>query len=47
MENKQYFGDFGGEFIAETLKGPIDELAKAYETIVPTKDFQNKFQKAL
>ena len=47
MENKQYFGDFGGEFIAETLKGPIDELAKAYETIVPTRDFQNKFQKAL
>ena len=36
-----------GEFIAETLKGPVDELAKAYESIVPSENFQKSFKTAL
>ena len=43
MNNKAYYGKFGGEFIAETLKGPVDELQKAFETIVPSEDFQSEF----
>ena len=43
MNKKSYFGKFGGEFIAETLKGPVDELQKAFESIVPTEGFQKKY----
>ncbi len=47
MKNKSYFGNFGGDFIAETLKGPVNELAKAYESIVPSEEFQKTFTDAL
>ncbi len=47
MKNKSYFGKFGGDFIAETLKGPVNELVKAYESIVPSEEFQKTFNDAL
>lgn len=42
-DKRGYFGDFGGKFVPEILIPAIEELTEAYETIVPTKEFQNEF----
>jgi tryptophan synthase beta chain len=38
-----HFGIFGGRFASETLIPALDELKHYYETIVPTKAFQDEF----
>jgi len=35
-----HFGDFGGRYVAETLMGPIDELAQAFEEAWADPGFQ-------
>ena len=40
-----YFGEFGGQFIPETLVHAHDELARQYVTLTKDPDFQAEFEK--
>jgi tryptophan synthase beta chain len=42
-----HFGRYGGRFVAETLMGPIAELAAAYDTAKADPAFQQAFDKDL
>ncbi len=42
-----HFGRYGGRFVAETLMGPIAELAAAYDTAKADRAFQQAFDKDL
>lgn len=39
MNPKSYFGNYGGQFVPETVMFALDELEKAYENIAHTKEF--------
>jgi len=39
-----YYGRFGGRFVAETLVPALDELASAFEAIVPGEAFQTEWR---
>lgn len=39
-----YFGDFGGAFLPEVLKGTIDELSKAYMDVREDEKFWNDYK---
>ena len=41
------FGPFGGRFVAETLMGPIEELAAAYERFSADPAFHAEFRAEL
>ncbi|MFW6021795.1 MAG: pyridoxal-phosphate dependent enzyme, partial [Guyparkeria sp.] len=41
------FGDYGGRYVAETLMGPIEELAAAYETYRDDPGFVEEFESDL
>ena len=41
------FGEFGGRFVAETLMGPIEELAAAYERFGADPEFQAELRAEL
>ena len=41
------FGEFGGRYVAETLMGPIEELAAAYERFSADPEFQAEFRAEL
>ena len=41
------FGSFGGRFVAETLMGPVEELAAAYECFSADPEFQAEFRAEL
>jgi len=41
------FLDFGGRFAGELLEAPLEELARALETIVPRPDFQGELEREL
>ena len=38
---KGYFGEFGGQFVPESLVPPLQELEAAMGTILPTQEFQD------
>lgn len=38
------FGEFGGQYVAETLMPAIEELCEAYESIAHDESFQREFQ---
>ena len=42
MPMNQFFGDFGGQYVPETLKFPLDELENAYLKYKDDKDFNDK-----
>ncbi len=42
-----YYGSFGGQFVAETLMGALDELTRALETIVASEAFQRDWRALL
>jgi tryptophan synthase beta subunit len=42
-----FFGSFGGRYVAEVLRRPLDELEEAFLTIVPSKEFQEEYQEKL
>jgi len=42
-EKKGYFGDYGGQFVPETLMPVLDELAAAYNALKEDKDFWTEF----
>ena len=37
------FEDFGGRHVPEALEEPLAQLAEAFETVVPTEEFQEEF----
>jgi len=41
-ERKGYFGDFGGQYVPETLMSPLQELEKAYLKLSKDKDFKKE-----
>ena len=41
------FGEFGGRYVPEPLLGPLEELAAAFDEIVPTEGFQREFRSVL
>ena len=38
----KYFGEYGGQYVGEVLKGALIELEDAYKNIMPTKEFQDE-----
>ena len=42
MNQKAYFGKFGGQFVPETAMFALDELENAYEKIAKTQEFQKE-----
>jgi tryptophan synthase beta chain len=44
---KGYFGDFGGQYVPETLMSPLEELEKAYLKLSKDKDFKVEVAKWL
>ena len=44
MSQPGEFEDFGGRHVPEPLEEPLDQLATAFEEIVPTEEFQERFQ---
>jgi len=44
---KGYFGEFGGQFVPESLIPPLQELEAAMETILPTAAFQDELDDLL
>jgi len=41
------FGQFGGRHVPEPLLEPLDQLANAFDDIVPTEEFQAEFRRVL
>ena len=41
------FGEFGGRYVPEPMQEPLEQLAGAYEEIVPTEEFQAEFREVL
>lgn len=46
-DERGYFGEFGGRFIAETLMEPINELIAACDEYLDTDDFKQEFEAEL
>lgn len=44
---KGYYGVFGGQFVPELLMPPLLELEKAVQSILPSRDFKDKFNEIL
>ena len=45
MENKKsYFGEFGGQYVPETVMTALFELEKAYEELKDDKEFHENFE---
>ncbi|MFQ3621090.1 MAG: tryptophan synthase subunit beta, partial [Spirochaetales bacterium] len=42
-----FFGKFGGRYVAEVLRGPLDDLEEAFRTLVPSPEFQSEYQQKL
>ena len=42
-DKQGHFGIYGGRFASETLIPALDELNEAYQTIVPSAEFQQEF----
>lgn len=47
MKPNGHFGPYGGQYVAETLMGPLAELAKAYGEAKKDPEFQREFQAIL
>ena len=47
MKPNGHFGPYGGQYVAETLMGPLAELAKAYDEAKQDPEFQREFQAIL
>ncbi len=44
-DKKGYFGDYGGQFVPETLMPVLDELSEAYQKIKDDKAFWRQFER--
>ena len=47
MKPNGHFGPYGGQYVAETLMGPLAELAKAYDEAKQDPELQREFQAIL
>ena len=47
IDNKGYYGDFGGAYIPELLRKNIDELENAYLDILESEDFKSEYARLL
>ena len=47
MKPNGHFGPYGGQYVAETLMGPLAELAKAYDEAKQDPELQREFQARL
>ena len=47
MKPNGHFGPYGGQYVAETLMGPLNELAVAYEEAKKDPEFQREFNEIL
>ena len=45
--SKTWFGDYGGQFVPETLKGPLDELRRAYSYFKKETAFRRELDRLL
>lgn len=45
MTQKGHFGEFGGQYVAETLMPALAELEQAYKTIAKSKEFRAEFDR--
>ena len=41
-DGRGYFGEYGGRFVPETLIGPVEELARAYDRISRRRSFRRR-----
>jgi tryptophan synthase beta chain len=39
MENKGFFGEFGGRYVAEVLRAPLEELEAGFESAIKDRNF--------
>jgi tryptophan synthase beta chain len=44
MSYNNYFGNFGGRYVAEVLRGALDDLEKAFLKILDDPGFWKEFQ---
>jgi len=44
---EKFFGDYGGQYVAETLTQPLIDLEKAYIKVLNDNNFWNKYKKTL
>lgn len=42
MDSNEYFGNFGGSYVAEVLRAPLEELNEAFWAVLEDADFQNE-----
>ena len=42
---ERHFGEFGGQYVPETLLAPLEELTEAYKTFVSSEEFQKDFKR--
>ncbi|HSV30653.1 MAG TPA: tryptophan synthase subunit beta, partial [Atribacteraceae bacterium] len=47
MNEKGFFGSYGGCFVPEILMHPLEELEEAYRTYTETEDFQREYTRLL
>lgn len=47
LEKKGYFGDFGGQFVAETLIAPLKELEEQYNLIKEDPEFWDEHERLM
>ena len=47
VDNKGFYGNYGGAFVPEMLFSNLDELEKNYNKIISDKDFQNDYNNLL
>jgi tryptophan synthase beta chain len=46
-ENRGYFGEFGGRYVAEVLRRPLEELDEAFYTALEDPEFQEEFHRLM
>jgi len=44
QENSSFFGSFGGRYVAEVLRKPLEELEAAFKEAVSSRDFMDRFR---
>ena len=42
-ENERYFGEFGGQFVAESLMNPLEKLDQAFEEAIRQEEFLKQY----
>ena len=47
MNQKAYYGEFGGQYVAESLMNTLEELDKAFEEAIHDPEFMKQYVRAL